>query len=97
MFRFGFGHDFFWGLIPLLGTIFWIALLTLLVWALIRWLTMRNAPLIGYHHMPPLHQPSPLEILQQRYARGEIDDVTFQQMRERLEASMPPPGQQQHF
>jgi uncharacterized membrane protein len=28
-----------------------------------------------------------------RYARGEIDEVTFQQMRERLEASTPP-GQQ---
>jgi putative membrane protein len=95
MFRFGFGHDFFWGMIPLLGTLLWIALLILLVWALIRWLTMRNAPFMGYHPMPPLSQPSALEILQLRYARGEIDDVTYQQMRERLELSMPP-GQQQH-
>src|SRR5205085_5542551 len=30
---------------------------------------------------------SPLEILRQRYAAGEIDAVTFEQMRERLEAS----------
>lgn len=96
MFRFGHGPDFFWGLIPLLGTIFWIALLGVLIWALLHWLATRNAPLIGYHPPPPLYQPSAMEILRQRYARGEIDDVTFQQMRERLEASMPPPGQQQH-
>lgn len=95
MFRFEHNPDFFWGLIPLLGTLLWIALLFLLVWALIRWLSTRNAPLIGYHPMPPLYQPSALEILQQRYARGEIDDVTYQQMRERLEVSIPP-VQQQH-
>jgi uncharacterized membrane protein len=28
-----------------------------------------------------------MEILRQRYARGEIDAVTFDQMRERLESS----------
>jgi putative membrane protein len=94
MFRFVPAPDFFWGLIPLLGTIFWIALLVLLVWALIHWLTMRNVPLIGYQPTPPVYPPSALEILHQRYARGEIDDMTFQQMRERLEASMLP-GQRQ--
>jgi len=31
-----------------------------------------------------------LDILRQRYARGEIDAVTFDQMRERLEASSGP-------
>ena len=93
MVRFEYGPDFLWRLIPLLGTLLWITLLVLLVWALIRWLTMSNAPLIGYHPMPPLSQPSALEILQLCYARGEIDDVTYQQMRERLEVSMPP-GQQ---
>jgi putative membrane protein len=35
-------------------------------------------------------QPSALEILRQRYARGEIDATTYQQMRERLEASSRP-------
>jgi uncharacterized membrane protein len=95
MFRFGFGPDFLWWVMPMLGTLVWITLLGLLVWALLRWLTMRNAPLIGYHPIPPVYQPSAIEILYQRYARGEIDDVTFQQMRERLEASMPPGHQQQ--
>jgi putative membrane protein len=95
MFRFGHGPDFFWGLIPLLGTIFWIALLGVLIWALLHWLTTRNAPVIGYHPPPPPYQLSAVEILRQRYARGEIDDATFQQMRERLEASTPPGQQQQ--
>lgn len=35
-------------------------------------------------------QPSALEILQQRYARGEIDLATFNQMREQLRASQVP-------
>ncbi len=34
-----------------------------------------------------LQGPSALEILRQRYASGEIDATTFEQMRERLEAS----------
>ncbi len=101
MFPFEHGPGFFWGLIPLLGTFLWIALISLLVWALIRWLSTRNAPFIGYQPMPPTYQPVPptyqpsaLEILQQRYARGEIDEVTYQQMRERLEGTIPPIQQQ---
>jgi putative membrane protein len=81
----------------LLGILFWVALLGVLVWALVSWLNRRNIPMAGYHTpFPPAPgQPNALEILRQRYARGEIDDVTFQQMRERLEASTAP-GQQQH-
>ena len=44
-------------------------------------------PTVAYHPTPPPSQLSALEILRQRYARGEIDDATFQNMRERLEAS----------
>jgi hypothetical protein len=36
--------------------------------------------------MPP-SQPSAMEILRQRYARGEIDTATYESMRERLENS----------
>ncbi len=35
-----------------------------------------------------MNQPSALEILRQCYARGEIDTATFEQQRERLEASV---------
>jgi len=38
---------------------------------------------------PPIHLDA-LEILRRRYASGEIDDATFQHMRERLGASTGP-------
>jgi uncharacterized membrane protein len=48
------------------------------------------------HPTPPPHPLDALEILRQRYASGEIDDTTFQHMRERLGASFgverPPEG-----
>jgi Short C-terminal domain len=47
-----------------------------------------------YTHVPPTYtpgmppsQPSAMEILRQRYARGEIDTATYESMRERLENS----------
>ena len=69
---------FFWNL-------FWLVLLGVAVWALVRWLI--HFPLHGNHprSLPP--EPSALEILRQRYARGDIDATTFEQMRERLERS----------
>jgi hypothetical protein len=42
--------------------------------------------LTGLSGGPPAY-PSALEILRRRYAAGEIDAGTFEQMRERLEAS----------
>ena len=90
----GFGH----GpglLLPFLflGRIFWLIILGLLIWSVIRWLSSRNR----HMHMPPFYtpwtpsaQPSAMEILRQRYARGEIDAVTFDQMRERIEAAERP-------
>jgi len=45
----------------------------------------------GYYHPtpPPIHLDA-LEILRRRYASGEIDDATFQHMRERLGVSAGP-------
>ena len=92
----GFGH----GpglLLPFLfmGRIFMLVLLGLLIWGLIRLFSTRAR----HYHMPsrynpapltytpgtPPSQPSAMEILRQRYARGEIDAATFENMRERLE------------
>jgi len=84
-----------WLLLPLLlfSRLFWIVILALLIGALIRGLRWRNRPLAFYRHAPfytpgvPPLQPSAMELLRRRYARGEIDAVTFDQMRERLESS----------
>ncbi len=84
------GYGFGWGwLMMSLGTVLWIALLVVLVWALIRWLSSKASTTTPMTmHMPP-SGPSAEEILRQRYARGEIDAATFEQMRERLAASNP--------
>ncbi len=92
MWGFGFGLLF---LLPLLflGRFFWIIILALLIGAMIRAFSFRRWYTPVYPHRfgsPPMQygqygQPSALDILRQRYARGEIDAATFEQMRERLE------------
>jgi len=72
-----------------LSTLFWVALLLGLAWLLLRWIIPYIMPMFaGIFDMAPAG-PSALEILRQRYASGEIDATTFEQMRERLEASYP--------
>lgn len=77
-----------WTVMPLmlLQLVFWAALIAAIIWALSRWLhaPAPGMPPAAYH---PGNVPSALEILSQRYARGEIDTNTFEQMRERLEAA----------
>jgi putative membrane protein len=82
------GYGFGWGwLLMSLGTILWIAVLVVLVWVLIRWLTTRTTTPVPPPGSGVPSGPIALEILRQRYARGEIDTATFAQMRERLAAS----------
>ena len=78
--------DGWWAVMPLmlLQFVFWVALIAAIIWALTHWLHTRGTPPAVYH---PVNAPSALEILSQRYAHGEIDTNTFEQMRERLEAS----------
>ena len=76
----GFG----WG--DLLLTLLGLALLVLLVWAVIRLAQGKMIPFPPSASVPPTG-PSALDILNQRYARGEIDAMTYEQMRARLEAS----------
>jgi len=85
----GFGLLF---LLPLLflAKFFWIVILALLIGFMIRRFSFRHAYRYAYTYGTTSAQPSALDILRQRYARGEIDAVTFDQMRERLEASSGP-------
>src|SRR6516225_8086394 len=71
---FFFGHAF-WIMIPLL-------VLGLYLLPRYGYFRARQMP-FSAGGVPPV-QPSALEILRQQYARGEIDTVTYEQMRERL-------------
>jgi putative membrane protein len=83
----GYGTTYTWGgmLLMILSMLFWFALLGALIWALVHWLTRSSAPTTTSGN------PSALEILQQRYARGEIDDATFARMRQQLMGTASPP------
>ena len=72
---FFFGHAF-WLVFPLL-------ILSLCLLPRYGFFRSRQMP-FSPDGMPPV-QPSALETLRQRYARGEIDADTYEQMRERLE------------
>ena len=63
-----------------LGLLFWVALIGLVVWAVTR--LARGRPLVATP--PPM---STVDVVRQRYARGEIDETTYMQMMERLSAS----------
>jgi putative membrane protein len=81
----------FHGPLMLLSILFWLILLALLIGLLVRrfkGVGMPAQPPFAYQ--PPMPQASAQEILRQRFARGEIDAATFDQMRERLEASERP-------
>ncbi len=83
-----YGQDWWPGtLLSTLSTMLWIGLFLGLAWALLRWLSPYILPMIADIFGMERTEPSALEILRRRYAAGEIDAVTFEQMRERLEAS----------
>jgi putative membrane protein len=78
-----FGYSWSWGgmLLMMLSWLFWFALLGLLLWALFRWIAVR-----GPGQTRNTSDPA-ADILRQRYARGEIDEATFDLMRQQLESS----------
>jgi uncharacterized membrane protein len=90
--RYGYG---LWFLLPVLlvvvlfGHFFWIVIPLLFIGVCLlprlgkspRWMPAYQDAYL--REMPPT-QLSALDILHQRYARGEIDALTYEQMRERL-------------
>ena len=94
------GHFLFgagWLLFTVLGRLFWLALIIVGVLLLVNFLRSRSRARAAYPFYQAPYQGAPqpqagqqlssMEILRQRYARGEIDAVAFDQMRERLQAS----------
>jgi len=83
------GYGFGWGgmFLMLLSMLLWVGVIALVVWALIRWMATGTRS-TGSPWTGPTG-PSAMEILRQRFARGEIDATTFEQMRERLEGTSP--------
>jgi putative membrane protein len=64
-----YGTGMGWGSWFLMG-LFWVALLALVVWLVVRLLPSRERPASGGHD-------SPEEILDRRYAQGEIDEQAY--------------------
>jgi putative membrane protein len=68
-----------------LSGVFWLLLLGLAIWLLVRWITRQQTMASPPSPGTPANPPSAMEILRQRYARGEIDEATFARMRANLE------------
>ncbi|HEY7983713.1 MAG TPA: SHOCT domain-containing protein [Ktedonobacterales bacterium] len=83
-------HPFTWGhlLFAGLAGLLWLALLALIIFALVRAFSRPRA-----YAPPPMPAAAPaasgsaIELLRRRYAAGELDATTFEQMLERLVAS----------
>ncbi|QEA37660.1 hypothetical protein FGL86_00290 [Pistricoccus aurantiacus] len=71
----GWGHMFFGGLMMI---VFWGGLIALVV-LLVRWLSRNDTSASD-----PSRRPTPLEILQERYARGEIDKQEYEERKKDL-------------
>jgi putative membrane protein len=82
MWGYGYGWPMLW---MVFWNLIWLVLLGLLIWGVVRWLHGQTFRSVGHDHGSPPR--SALDILQERYARGEIDEPTFERMREQLMAS----------
>jgi len=70
----GGGYGLFGGLGMGFGAIIWIVVLGLIVWAVVALFNNRTT----------LRQDSAIEILKQRYARGELSKAEFEQAKRDL-------------
>ena len=71
-----------------LSLLFWVGLIALVAWALMRWVLprLRGLPAMAAMSGGAMQaaQPSAVETLRHRYALGEIDTATFETMVERI-------------
>lgn len=76
----------------IISSVIWLVLIGVAVWALVRWVGSRAptaTPLSPTAQGPLVQGPSAQEILRQRFARGEIDQPTFERMQAVLDGSAP--------
>ena len=83
----GYGLNWLSMTLMMLGSTLWIVVLVVIAWAVIRWLNHRMISPAQQTQMLSGSGSTATEILRQRYAQGEIDATTFEQMRERLGAA----------
>lgn len=77
---------FFGGLGMLLGLLVVVGLLALGVWLLAKALSLSNSKSVGMLLTPSeKSSESPLDILKKRYARGEISQAEYEEMRRQLD------------
>jgi putative membrane protein len=75
----GMGDGFGWGLGMIVMAAFWLLFVAAVVW-IVRVVWDRPGP----RQEPGPRSETPLEILQRRYARGEIDRAEFEEKRRDL-------------
>lgn len=66
-------------------TVLWVALLGLVLWGVMRLLARRPDASSAHVWRIQSDEPSALEILNRRYARGELDAEDYEEMRARIE------------
>jgi putative membrane protein len=79
------GYSYSYGM----GGLFWVALgllMCLIVFSLLLWGILSLMERRAHGGPTPRQPPSALETLRQRYARGEIEEPTYQRMHEQLAA-----------
>ncbi len=82
----GTGWSWAGALLMALSMLFWAGLLAFILWAIVRAFQAHDTQQPGGHP-----QPSAIDLLQQRYARGEIDAKTYDEMLSRLTGGMRSP------
>jgi len=87
----GYGYGPNWGMMGgdwgygygAIGMIIWVVILIAIV-AGVVWL-VRSAAAPGPHHLPPPRRSSGLDVLEERYARGEINRDEYLQKKRDIE------------
>lgn len=82
-------HDYGFGGFAIVGALLWISIVVLVVALLVlavRWFLRSERPQGGPGSALPSSEANqaPLDILRERYARGEIDDEEYERRRAKL-------------